>query len=155
MRLGVVGLCALMALVLVVGCGTDTKEDATTSASTYDKLWDSTFSRCGSCHGAGSSDTLGGPDLGSKSTFRDALVGKKGSDYPDWQTFQVNRESCLAISFIAASDSARSLVVAIFDSAVASALCEVKAHDQAPQSVTMSDSTLATLKQWIDEGAQP
>jgi hypothetical protein len=128
--------------------------DSTGGDSAFDALHSKLFNRCGSCHGSGSSDTAGGFDLTSQSKIRPQLVGKTGSDYPDWQTFQVNREACLSYKFINAGNADESLVVAIFDTAVAATLCEIKAHDEEPQSIDIADTTLADLKSWINDGAK-
>jgi hypothetical protein len=137
----------------LTSCGTDEEPTESGQGAAFDQLWSGVFNRCGSCHGSDASGTEGGPDLSDKSTFTAMLLGKTGEDYPEWTTFAVNQENCLDKSFISSGRSSQSLIVAIFDSDVASSMgCDVKDHTEPSQSISISSSQLQALKDWIDEG---
>lgn len=146
-------LCSLFTFAYLTSCGTDEELTESGQGAAFDQLWSGVFNRCGSCHGRDVSGTEGGPDLTDKSTFTAMLLGKTGDDYPEWTTFAVNQENCVDKSFIASGRSSQSLVVAIFDSQVASNMgCDVKDHTEPSQNISISSSQLQTLKDWIDEG---
>jgi hypothetical protein len=145
-------LLALFAVLALNACGNDDSSKTSTGDANYNQLWTDVFStRCGSCHGASNTDTLGGPDMRTQDAFHSGMVGKKGSDYPDWDTFQTNRADCLDVPFISAGNPSQSLLVAIFDNSVAP--CNVKSHTEPPQSIALTSTQLATLKNWITNGA--
>lgn len=161
-----VSLALVPLLVLVTSCGdkSDDKEAASCDASqaavssaTYDELWTKVFStQCGACHGNEAySATVGGPDLRTQDSFHDALVGKTGSVYDDWDTFQKNRGAdCNATSFIAAGSAATSMVVAVLDPTTKITGCDpLKSHLEAPQNICITSGNLAKLKEWINAGA--
>lgn len=145
----------VMWLGLLSGCGNkDDKTGASGDAeANYTSLWTNVFAdRCGTCHGVDTnSNTLKGPDMRTKEVFYSQLVGKKGSDYNGWDTFQTNRVDCLGSYFIESGAASKSLVVAVLDSSVAP--CTVKSHLEPPQSISISATSLANLKTWIDKGA--
>ena len=138
----------------VAGATCDTSQ-ATVATASFDALWTTVFApQCGACHGAGTnSGTLGGPDLRTADAFFSGIVGKKGTDYADWDTLQKNREGCLDYELIKAGSASQSVVVAVLDSSVSLAGCTIKSHRDAPQSVCITASNLTKLKEWIDAGA--
>jgi hypothetical protein len=142
----------LASVVLLSACSQEDKAKTTTEA-TYDSLWTNVFAdHCGSCHGVmTNSNTLGGPDMRTKDAFYANMINKKGTDYPEWDTFQTNRSDCMSFPFISAGLPERSLIVAIFDPS--SAPCTVKSHRESPQSISLSSDDLASLKTWITNGA--
>ena len=143
---------ALVAIIALNACGNDDSSKTSTGDADYATLWTDVFStRCGSCHGASNTDTLGGPDMRTQDAFHSGMVGKKGSDYPDWDTFQNNRADCMNVPFISAGNPSQSLLVAIFDNSVAP--CTVKNHTEPPQSIALTSAQLTTLKTWITNGA--
>jgi hypothetical protein len=147
----------LASFVLVSACSKEdektTTTTTTTTEATYDSLWNNVFAdRCGTCHGVTTkSETFGGPDMRTKDSFYANMINKKGTDYPEWDTFQNNRADCLSFSFIAPGLPGKSLLVAVFDPA--SAPCTVKSHTESPQSIPLSSEDLASLKTWITNGA--
>lgn len=146
-------LCSLSTAWFLQACGSD--EDSVAN-SDYDKLWSGLFEGCGSCHGAANADTDGGPDLSVKANFIAALSGKKGSDFPSWDTFNANREDCLNESFLTPGDASSSMIVAVLSSAKASGVkCSVKDHTTTPQLINVSSDVLDDLVKWIDAGAKP
>lgn len=148
-------LTLLSAIFLLSACGDDKKDEKTSTdaSASFDSLWSVVFeNRCGTCHGVQTnSDTLGGPDMASKDAMHTNLVSKSGADYPDWDTFQINRADCQGYSFIKPGNASESLIVAIFDSSVTP--CTVKSHTQAPQNIAISATSLESLKSWINGGA--
>lgn len=137
----------------LVSCGKEEDEEASVPlAATYDSLWANLFGgRCGTCHAPGKdSGTDGGPDLSTKDGFYAALVGKKGSDYPDWETFSNNRKDCLTFQFIKPNDAANSLVPAVLDTSAAP--CTVLDHQETGR-VTTTSEIVTLLKEWINKGA--
>ncbi|RZA17641.1 MAG: hypothetical protein EOP10_22360 [Proteobacteria bacterium] len=155
-------------LFVLVSCGGSSSEDdapvagtcassqATVASATFNELWTNVFSnQCGSCHGvATDSTTLGGPDMRSANAFYSGLVGKKGSDYPNWDTYQDNRPGCLNSQFIQSGNANQSLITAILDTSVSITGCTVKFHrNEAPQNVCITDANLVKLKEWINAGA--
>lgn len=150
----------IFAGLLIVGqisaCGPK-EETAAVGNAAFDALWTNVFAdSCGTCHGVSSNTgTLGGPDLRTKATFHSNFVSKKPSDYPDWTTFKSTKVACAEISFVSPSNSAKSLLVAVFDSTVGDTLspCQVKSHLTPDQSITISDAEVTNLKSWIDSGA--
>ncbi len=148
-------LCRVLILASIItfnACGNDDSTKNSTADADYTMLWTDVFAtRCGSCHGAGNTDTLGGPDMKTQDSFHSGMVSKKGSDYPDWDTFQTNRADCLNVPFISPGNPSQSLVVAIFDSTVTP--CTVKSHTEPPQSIAITSTQLTTLKNWITNGA--
>lgn len=149
-KLRLVFLMTVMGLALL-RCGSDEKK----SATKFDQLYNSLFNQCGACHGIGFADTEGGPDLTSKDKVYENLVGKKGSDFPDWNQFKAIRQACANIPFINPGKANSSLVVAIFDNQIADSLdpCVVADHTSGVQLINISPATLALLKEWINEGA--
>ncbi|WP_141733652.1 hypothetical protein [Oligoflexus tunisiensis] len=157
-----VGLSLLFALGLSA-CGSDSKEEdaapcasanAVVAEATFDSLWTNVFSgRCGTCHGVNATGTLGGPDLRTQEAFHANLVGKTVNDYPDWDQAQITLGGCLTTPLINAGKSSESLVVAVLDASAVSVGCTVKPHKDPPQSICISDGSLANLKKWIDNGA--
>jgi len=148
-------LCRVLILASIItfnACGNDDSTKTSTADADYTMLWNDVFAtRCGSCHGAGNTDTLGGPDMRTQDSFHSGMVSKKGGDYPDWDTFQTNRADCLNVPFISPGNPSQSLVVAIFDSTVTP--CTVKSHTEPPQSIALAGTQLTTLKNWITNGA--
>jgi len=156
-------LCSLFLAFILNGCGSS-KEEApktceesqpTVAKASFSDLYTTVFSpQCGACHGPGTnSGTLGGPDLRTEDGFYNSLVGKKGTDYPQWSTLQKNRESCLAFDFIKANAADESLVVAVLDAATQLSGCEIKFHREVPQNICITTPNLAKLKEWINAGA--
>jgi hypothetical protein len=148
-------LCRVLILASIItftACGNDDSTKTSTADADYKMLWTDVFAtRCGSCHGADNTDTLGGPDMRTQDSFHSGMVRKKGSDYPDWRTFQTNRVDCLNVPFISPGNPTQSLVVAIFDSTVTP--CTVTSHTEPPQSINITSTQLTTLKNWITNGA--
>jgi hypothetical protein len=142
----------MLALIQLSSCGS--KDTTATTASAYDTLWTNVFDgKCKDCHGVtNNTKTFGGPDMRTKDTFYSNLVAKKGSDYPDWDTFQSVRSSCNTASFIAKGDATNSLVATIFQDSP-TVPCVVKSHMTPEQSLTISADNLASLKSWINSGA--
>ncbi len=89
----------------------------------------------------------------SADAFYSALVGKKGSDYDNWNTFQDTRPGCVNVSFIEASSANTSMVTAVLDSSVSISGCTVKYHRESPQNVCITSANLTKLKEWINAGA--
>jgi hypothetical protein len=146
--------CIVLVMTTVTSCGKeDEKKKEPETDAAFAGLWNDVFAnRCGTCHGVTSNtDTLGGPDMRTQDAFHAGMVNKKGSDYPNWDTFQTNRVDCLAIPFITPGNPNQSLLVAIFDSTVKP--CTIKSHTEPPQSISMSAAQLASLKSWITSGA--
>lgn len=164
-------LLALVPLLfLLISCGDkdDSKEavgcDATqaaVSSASYSELWTKVFStQCKACHGnADAQGTEGGPDMTTADLFYSGLVGKKGTDYNDWDTFQNNRVTsggggCGPSYFIEAGSASTSMVVAVLDPATTIAGCSpLKSHVEAPQNICITAGNLAKLKEWINAGA--
>ena len=148
-------LCRVLSLASIItlnACGNDDSSTTSAGDADYTLLWTDVFAtRCGSCHGAGNTDTLSGPDMRTQDSFHSGMVSKKGTDYPDWDTFQTNRADCLNVPFISPANPSQSLVVAIFDSTVTP--CTVKSHTEPPQSIAITSTQLTTLKNWITNGA--
>lgn len=138
----------------LVSCGKE-DEDETASvplAATYESLWSNLFSgRCNTCHAPGKNlETANGPDMSTKDSFYAALVNKKGSDYPQWETFSNNRESCASFNFIKPNDAAGSMVVGVLD--IDNAPCTVLDHQETGKVSTTSE-IVTLLKDWINKGA--
>lgn len=145
-------LLILASIFTFNACGNDDSANTSTGDADFNLLWSDVFAtRCGSCHGAGNTDTMGGPDMRTQDSFHSGMVSKKGTDYPDWDTFQTNRADCLNVPFISPGSPSQSLVVAIFDSTVTP--CNVKSHTEPPQSIDLTSTQLTTLKNWITNGA--
>jgi hypothetical protein len=156
-----------LSLVFVLGlsaCGSDKKEEDTSPCASanaivadasYASLWANVFSgRCGTCHGAAATGTLGGPDMRTKDAFYAQVVGKTINDYPDWDQAQVTKVGCLDTPLIKAGKSSESLVVAVLDASAVTIGCTVQPHrEQPPQNICISNGSLAALKKWIDNGA--
>lgn len=154
-------------LLVLTSCGGSSDDDAPTAGScdtsqaavstaTFDELWTKVFSpQCTACHGLTSDpDTIGGPNLQTADAFYASMVGKKGSDYDDWRTFQDNRAGCVDKYFIQSGNANQSMVAAVLDSSVSVSGCTVKFHrNEAPQNVCITDGNLAKLKEWINAGA--
>lgn len=121
----------------------------------YGELWSELFNRCGACHGVSSAGTEGGPDLTTLDATHRNLVGKRGNDYPDWDTFFNNRPDCETIPFIAPGNPNNSLVVAILDDTVADGLapCVPSDHTGPPMRISASAETMSKLRDWISDGA--
>lgn len=158
-----VGL-SLMFMLSLWSCGSDKKSedtspcaaaDAIVADATYDSLWTNVFSaRCGTCHGANATGTDGGPDLRTKALFHENMVNKSIADYPAWLTAKTNQGSCLTTPLIKEGSAAGSMIVGTLDAtAFTVADCEPKPHKEAPQSICISNGSLAALKKWIDNGA--
>lgn len=133
----------------------ETSQQAMT-APTLSELYSKVIEpQCAPCHG-GTVDvngTGGGPSMQSAALFYSQVVGKKGSDYQSWATFQGNRAACNNISFIAAGNPNQSMVVGVLDPTV-DVGCTLKIHrNQAPQNVCITDGNLQKLKEWISAGA--
>lgn len=146
----------LLSMTILQSCGGSSTKSASTETN-FDKLHANVFKHCKGCHGTGASDTAGGPDLRTQDKVHSNLVGKTvEGDYPDWETFAVNRADCMSIPLIDPKNSANSLVVAIFDDKVAADLspCTVKSHVDDPQGIKISAANLSLLKTWIDDGAE-
>jgi mono/diheme cytochrome c family protein len=112
-------LLAAVYLVTLTACGKDDEKTEPETNAQFNSLWSDVFAtRCGSCHGVSNTDTLNGPDMRTQDAFHSGLVNKKGTDYPDWDTFQTNRVDCLNIPFISPGNPSQSLIVAIFDDSV-------------------------------------
>jgi cytochrome c5 len=128
---------------------------AAVTAATFNELYTKVLgSQCAACHGPGNdSGTAGGPDMRTADKFYEQVVGKKGSDYPDWDTFQKNREGCLAYDLINKGSAAESVLVSVLDRSVKPSGCDVKVHLDVPQSVCITTGNLAKLKEWINAGA--
>lgn len=155
-----------LTLVFILGlssCGSDKKEEDTSpcaatnaivAEANYASLWANVFSgRCGTCHGAQATGTLGGPDMRTKEAFYEQLVGKTINSYPNWDQAQDTKVGCLDVPLINAGNSAASLVVAVLDPSL-SVGCTVQPHrEQPPQNICISNGSLAALKKWIDNGA--
>lgn len=143
---------ALACLLTFVACGNDDSEKSSGGTSEYTALWNDVFSvRCGSCHGVAAIGTQGGPDMRTKDAFYDGMFNKKGSDYPNWDTFQNNRENCNPVAFISPGKPSESMLVAIFDSSVTP--CTVINHKEPDQSIPLTSAQLTSLKTWITNGA--
>lgn len=143
-----------VSLSIFQACGSD--DITETGGSAYDQLWTSLFENCGTCHGAGFAGTVGGPDLSDKSSFISALSGKKGSDFPSWDTFNANRQACLDQQFLVPGDASSSMLLAIFSPSAASSVnCSVDDHTSIPQNLSVSSSVLEDLTDWINAGAKP
>ncbi len=144
--------------VLLIGlasCGKEEDDEELTVplAATYDSMWANVFSgRCNTCHAPGKdSGTAGGPDMSTKDSFYTQLVGKKGSDYPAWDTFVKNRDSCKSFEFINEGAADQSLLVSVLSDSAP--VCTVKNHLEGPQNVVMSAQVFTLLKEWINKGA--
>jgi len=137
----------------LISCGSSNDSKGTSSDANFQSLWTNTFEpRCGTCHGVSSNiDTVGGPDMRTQDAFHSGLVSKKGSDYPNWETFQNLRADCLNYAFVSPGNPSQSLLVAIFDSSVTP--CTVKNHGEPPQSTSITSDQLTLLKTWITNGA--
>ncbi len=157
-------LCMGLFVCLLSACGSSTEDaapkscdtsQATVATATYSELYAKVFApQCGACHGPGTnSGTLGGPDMRTAATFYNGLVGKKGSDYPGWLTYQKNRQSCLSFDLISNSAADQSVVVAVLDSSVTLPGCDVKYHRDIPQNICIGTNDLSKLKEWITAGA--
>ncbi len=135
--------------------GTCESSQATVATASFDELWTNVFSKqCSSCHGvAGNTSTENGPDMTSADAFYTGMVGKKGTAYDNWETFQTSRAGCVNASFIEASNANASLVTAVLDSSVAITGCTVKYHRENPQNVCITAANLVKLKEWINAGA--
>lgn len=157
---------AFMFLVLT-GCGgssdnattpvagsCDSSQKAVATAS-FAELYTNVFGpQCGACHGAGTNTgTAGGPNMKTADSFYAEVVGKKGTDYPDWDTYQKNREGCLTYDLINKGSAAQSVVTSILDSSVSLSGCTVKYHRDSPQSVCITAGNLSKLKEWMNAGA--
>lgn len=139
---------------LTWSCGKDEEKKKTPATdAVFAGLWNDVFAnRCGSCHGVSNNDlTAGGPDMRTQDAFYAGMVNKKGSDYPNWETLQGNREDCLPVAFIAPGNPSQSMLVAIFDSSVTP--CTVKNHTTPDQSINISAAQIESLKSWITNGA--
>jgi hypothetical protein len=136
--------------------GTCDSSQATVASATFDELWTKVFSnQCGSCHGVTTdSSTRGGPNLKTADAFYTALVGKKASDYLEWDTYQDNRQGCHNYQFIRPESANQSVITAILDSSVSLPGCTVKYHrNESPQNVCITDANLVKLAEWINAGA--
>ena len=89
----------------------------------------------------------------SADAFYNGLVGKKGTDYPTWRTFQVNRPNCVNYQFIQSGNANQSMLTAILDTSISLAGCTIKYHVEGPQNVCITSGNLAKMKEWIDSGA--
>jgi hypothetical protein len=148
---------ALLGSLFWSACGDEKAELKETPVATpdYASLWTNVLSRCGSCHGVSSNaQTLGGPDLRTQAGAYTALVGVKGSGYPNWGTFQKLREKCLSKSFIEAGSANSSMVIAVLDTTVSLGDCAVVDHQNTGK-VSVSAANVKVLKEWIDAGAKP
>ncbi len=156
-----------LSLLALVSCGGSSSDDEAPEAGTcessqtavttasFDQLWTHVFSKqCTACHGVASdTQTANGPDMQTADAFYTSLVGKKGTDYPNWRTFQDNRERCESSSFIQSGNANLSMVTAVLDSSVTLGECRVKYHVESPQNVCITAGNLAKLKEWINAGA--
>lgn len=150
----------------VTGCGGSDDDDApeegscessqaTVATASFNELWTNVFSKqCTGCHGiATDSTTVGGPNMQTADAFYNGMVGKRGTDYPQWRTFQDNRPGCVNTQFIQSGNANQSMITAILDSSVSISGCTVKYHGDAPQNVCITAGNLAKMKEWITAGA--
>ncbi|MBU0675614.1 MAG: hypothetical protein KJ950_13310 [Proteobacteria bacterium] len=96
----VVGLTMIM-----FGCGGGESTDGQ-----YTDLWNKKFNTCGvNCHSSGAADgTENGPDLSTKDSFYNDLVGKSAANYPNW----LRLGDCNTDTFIHGGDAAHSTMMA-------------------------------------------
>lgn len=154
MRFSFYAVLSLFWLTLSCGKEDEKKKEPETDA-TFAGLWNDVFAnRCGTCHGVSSNiDTAGGPDMRTQDALHAGMLNKKGTDYPNWDTFQTNRGACVDVPFINPGNPNQSLLVAIFDSSVKPCSTNLLIHTEPPQSIPMSAAQLASLKSWITSGA--
>lgn len=137
------------------GAGSCESSQKAVATASFTELYTNVFGpQCGACHGvATNSETIGGPDMRTAETFYAGVVGKKGSDYTDWDTYQKNREGCLAYDLINKGSAGQSVVTAVLDSSVSLTGCTVKYHRDSPQSSCITAGNLAKMKEWMNAGA--
>lgn len=156
-----------LSLLALVSCGGSSSDDEAPEAGTcessqtavttasFDQLWTHVFSKqCTGCHGVASdSSTENGPNMQTADAFYDGLVGRQGSYYDNWRTFQDTRARCTSTYFIQSGNANQSMVTAVLDSSVTLGECRIKPHTESPQNVCITAGNLAKLKEWINAGA--
>lgn len=144
-------LLVLSLFILLAGCGDD-DEGSTSEPGTLDRLWSyPVIQGCGTCHEGGNT----GPDLTSKSRFRNNLVDQTIDDF-DWSSFTFRTSNCSGdLDLVAPHFPNRSVVLSSL-SADYSFVCDDTAlNAHIGVGVEPSPAVVNDLILWIEQGAQP
>ncbi|MDQ7014797.1 MAG: hypothetical protein Q9N68_00265 [Gammaproteobacteria bacterium] len=149
-----------VALLGACGGGTDSVSGAsqaatpTTQWDTLGNLFTTEFSRCSSCHAPGKSQAAG-PDMSTPATFHRDVVGKKASDYPNWNVGSTCSQS---VNFITAGSSLNSTLAATLDQGNSDTLsasknCITSFSIHKANGAVLSSNGISNVDSWIRKGA--